>query len=142
MSTGAGSTGWMSSIFNMQQGIGKLMGANPKRQAQTIDWDAKELIFVVREPFLSRASGIETISGRIYDGQKLVLESMMPNNGVVFSDGVEKDYIRFNSGTTVNIGISNKEVNIVMERKMIQERQARKAKKGKMRPSKIKSKIK
>ncbi len=144
ISTGAGSTGWMSSVFNMQRGIGQLCGTNIRAESRTLQWDDKELMFVVREPFLSKASGIETISGNITKSNELRLESLMPNNGVVFSDGIEKDYIQFNSGTMVRIGVSDKEVNIVMEKEMIAKRKAKKKKisKGGGKTSQKKSSLK
>ena len=33
-------------------------------------------------------------------GDELVVTSQMPQNGVVFSDGIETDYLEFNSGDT------------------------------------------
>jgi hypothetical protein len=32
----------------------------------------------------------------------------MSENGVIFSDGIEADYLEFNSGSTVTIGIADK----------------------------------
>lgn len=32
--------------------------------------------------------------------------SKMPENGIIFSDGMEEDAIEFNSGVEVNIGMS------------------------------------
>ncbi|MHA1198023.1 MAG: hypothetical protein ACTSQF_01515 [Candidatus Heimdallarchaeaceae archaeon] len=37
----------------------------------------------------------------------------MPENGVIFSDGIEKDYVEFLSGTIATIMVANKEVNLV-----------------------------
>lgn len=145
VSTGAGSTGWLSSLYNMQRGLNDLMGMGKKKarkpQSNQLDWDAEELVFIVREPFLSRASGIDIISGRINAVNALELESMMPNNGVVFSDGIEKDFIRFNSGTSVSIGVSDKKAAIVMEPSMIAARQPSDDKFSKM-PVNIRSKFK
>jgi hypothetical protein len=31
----------------------------------------------------------------------------MPENGVIFSDGMEQDFLQFNSGSTVTIGIAD-----------------------------------
>ncbi|HYK43949.1 MAG TPA: hypothetical protein VEV83_02190 [Parafilimonas sp.] len=45
---------------------------------------------------------------------KLVIESFMPNNGVIFSDGIENDFIRFNSGAIVTIGIAGEKANLVL----------------------------
>ena len=38
----------------------------------------------------------------------------MPNNGVIFSDGIESDFLNFNSGSIVEIGISNEKANLVV----------------------------
>jgi hypothetical protein len=38
----------------------------------------------------------------------------MPEQGVIFSDGVESDYLSFNSGTIARIGIAEKKVNIIV----------------------------
>jgi hypothetical protein len=32
----------------------------------------------------------------------------MPENGVVFSDGIESDYLEFNSGVTATIGVAER----------------------------------
>lgn len=38
----------------------------------------------------------------------------MPENGVVFSDGIETDFLQFNSGTEARIRISDKQGNLVV----------------------------
>jgi hypothetical protein len=43
-----------------------------------------------------------------WDGQSRRPVSQMAENGVVFSDGVEADYLEFNSGTEARIGIAVK----------------------------------
>jgi len=35
------------------------------------------------------------------------MASYMPENGVVFSDGIESDYLRFNSSTVLTIGVAS-----------------------------------
>jgi len=40
--------------------------------------------------------------------------SEMPDNGVVFSDGVEADYLSFNSGTEATIGVAKKQGTLVL----------------------------
>jgi len=37
----------------------------------------------------------------------------MPSNGVVFSDGIEVDYLSFNSGSVVEIGIAKQRAMII-----------------------------
>lgn len=43
-------------------------------------WDADYLYFIVREPFPTRTTGTSVVFGR------------MPENGVIFTDGIEKDF--------------------------------------------------
>jgi hypothetical protein len=37
----------------------------------------------------------------------------MPQNGVIFSDGVETDYLEFNSGAMADIGLAEQRVNLI-----------------------------
>ena len=55
VSTGAGSTGWLSSIFNETSGILAFLGGAPVTPLR-IEWEEHRLLFVVREPFVSRHS--------------------------------------------------------------------------------------
>ena len=74
---------------------------------------ADELRFCVREPFISRTSGAGIVTGQIGPGEILELTSQMPQNGVIFSDGVESDFLRFDSGTTARIGLAERRVCLV-----------------------------
>lgn len=109
ISTGAGSTGWLSSVLNMANGIATACGGK-KVNSPNLTWDAKRLVFAVREPFVSKTSKAETVFGYIDEGQNLTVDSHMPSEGVVFSDGVEEDFVNFNSGATVTIGPANQQV--------------------------------
>ncbi|WP_245697728.1 sugar kinase [Paenibacillus oryzae] len=71
-------------------------------------WDASHLYFSVREPFPSRSSGASLVFGAINDRSPLQVESQMPEDGVIFSDGVESDYLAFNSGLKATIGLAEK----------------------------------
>lgn len=102
VSTGAGSTGWLSSIFNMASGISKISGHNPI-QPMKLSWSSEELMFVVREPFASKHSSINIVAGLLSGGQELEIESSMPSGGTIFSDGIESDYLAFNSGSLAKI---------------------------------------
>lgn len=112
VSTGAGSTGWLSSIFNMTRGVAALTGG-PTGQPVCMDWEDPRLMFVVREPFVSRHSGAQIVAGMIERGQELVLESIMPSGGCVFSDGVEADFVEFNSGAVVHIHAASQAAQLV-----------------------------
>jgi NAD kinase len=115
VSTGAGSTGWLSSVMNMASTVSATFADAPSPIALSLPWDTDRLAFVVREPFMSRHSGISLSAGFIDHADKLVIESHMPFNGVVFSDGVEADFIRFNSGTRVEIGVASKRALLVID---------------------------
>lgn len=62
----------------------------------------------MREPFPSNTTGTEPVFSSIDNDNPLELESLMPENGVTFSDGIQKDFIVFNSGCTVTVRISKR----------------------------------
>ena len=41
----------------------------------------------------------------------------MPNNGFIFSDGIEQDFLQFNSGATAEIRLSDDEAVLVLNQK-------------------------
>jgi NAD kinase len=102
VSTGAGSTGWLSSIFNMAAQVTSLTGGTGG-QPITMPWEDEQLVWVVREPYVSKHSGARQTAGVLAVGTTLKLESLMPSGGVVFSDGMEADSLNFNSGVTVEV---------------------------------------
>lgn len=102
VSTGAGSTGWLSSVFNMAAGLAARFGGKAPLPLR-LDWEDRRLAFVVREPFASRHSRAGIVAGLVPEGGELVLESLMPSGGAVFSDGVEADFLAFDSGTTARV---------------------------------------
>ncbi len=128
VSTGAGSTGWLSSLFNMANGITEIFSrsekktksfskappSHPSKVEKRLSWEAQELVFVVREPFLSRSSTCKLAAGMINGSETLELESLMPSGGVIFSDGIEQDYLQFNSGTIAKIGIADEKAKLVV----------------------------
>ncbi|MEQ5182937.1 sugar kinase [Providencia rettgeri] len=103
VSTGLGSTGWFQSIIAGAQAIA---GTHSHPLSQGFGWDEKRLQFSVREPFRSRMTGTELVFGTIEQTSPLQLESLMPENGVIFSDGIEDDYLNFNAGCIASIGIA------------------------------------
>jgi NAD kinase len=113
VSTQAGSTGWLSSIFNMTFSIHKFIekDKSKKKYAKLKD---NQLMFAVREPFASKKTQVETAAGIISGQSKLIIQSFMPNNGLIFSDGIEADFLRFNSGAIATIGIAEEKANLVL----------------------------
>ncbi len=133
VSTKAGSTGWMSSIFNMYYSVKKFISSSKPKNLKKInenevisssslqkgnasksnsvnhDWSCNnnlndnELIFVVREAFKSQRTQTSLSIGLVTEDNPLVIESLMPKSGVIFSDGIENDFIVFNSGSVVTI---------------------------------------
>lgn len=110
VSTGLGSTGWLRSIFAGAAGISyALTGGTDKRAGDAaFAWDADYLCFSVREPWPSKTSSAEITFGTVTAGSPLILVSLMPENGVIFSDGVETDFLQFNSGSEATIRVADK----------------------------------
>jgi NAD kinase len=71
-------------------------------------WSSRELLFAVREPFPSKSTGTSLVFGKISSSDTLRIESLMGENGIIFSDGIEGDYIDFNSGTEALITLADK----------------------------------
>jgi hypothetical protein len=130
VSTGLGSTGWLRSVYagwaavaapgskrevqepgNQQSGkqeSGKQESGNEAPGKVAFAWDADYLRFVVREPYPSRTTQTGLVAGTIEPGQEMTIVSQMPENGVIFSDGIESDYLAFNSGAFATISIAEK----------------------------------
>ena len=66
-------------------------------------WEDRRLLWSVREPFVSRTTKASLVMGSLADGDELVVESLMPAGGVIFSDGVESDFLEFNAGSIARI---------------------------------------
>ena len=116
VSTGAGSTGWLRSIYAGAAGVVKALGGQviePVNDGR-LPWDTDHLIYAVREPFPSKVTGTQMTFGMIDKRHPLTITSHMPDNGVIFSDGIETDYLHFNSGATASINIANQKANILV----------------------------
>ena len=111
VSTPAGSTGWLSSIFNMAYGVTGMFEKNLKPKRPLIK--DNELLFAVREPFQSIKTQIGITAGIIKTPHLLTVESLMPTSGVIFSDGIESDFLKFNSGSIATIGVAPETANLV-----------------------------
>jgi NAD kinase len=109
VSTGLGSTAWLKSVVTGSSLVAANFGADTHSlRYQPQSWDTGFLQFVVREPFPSVTTKATLVCGRADRDNPLVIRSLMPENGVVFSDGIESDYLDFNSGMTVTIGIAER----------------------------------
>jgi hypothetical protein len=112
ISTGAGSTGWMSSVFNMAAGVAAFTSGKTTGGLR-FEWEDPRLIYVVREPFVSRHSGASIVAGLIGPGEELVVESLVPSGGVIFSDGIESDFLEFNAGAVGYVRASGQQAVLI-----------------------------
>jgi NAD kinase len=131
VSTGMGSSGWLKSLLTgaatITQSAGSALaqqvskdsddairpGQNRRGRVRLnvkteFAWDADYLFFTVREPFPTHTTGASLVFGRVTAETPLKLESQMAENGVIFSDGLEKDFLDFNSGTQASIGVAER----------------------------------
>jgi len=54
------------------------------------------------------------VFGKITTEQPLLLVSHLPEQGVIFSDGIESDFIAFNAGVQVTLSLADKRGYLVM----------------------------
>lgn len=118
ISTGAGSTGWYRSVVTGAVAIVEGLVGNSDlrkyRDEYRFDWNARRLVFSVREPFVSKTSGANIVCGTIDQDTPLEIASHMPQNGVIFSDGIEEDNVQFNSGAVATIGLADRTLRLVV----------------------------
>ena len=114
VSTGLGSTGWFKSLVIGAASVAQALNEENEEQPLNLNvdtrfpWEADYLHFTVREPFPSSTSATTLIFGKITPEQPMSITSQMPENGVIFSDGIEKDFLEFNAGTEAKIGVADK----------------------------------
>jgi NAD kinase len=107
VSTGLGSTAWLKSVVTGSMAVaGAMQGRSGDFQYEPQPWDSAQLTFAVREPFPSRASKAELVFGHVSAERPLRLRSRMPENGVIFSDGMEADYLRFTAGMEATVTVA------------------------------------
>jgi NAD kinase len=117
ISTQAGSTGWLSSVFNMAYSVTSMFEKDLKPKHPKLK--DNELLFAVREPFKSIRTQASITTGVIRNQLYLTVESLMPTNGIIFSDGIEADFLKFNSGAIATIGFAKETARIVKKEKNI-----------------------
>jgi NAD kinase len=113
ISTGAGSTGWLSSVCTMASAMSQKLGGG-QLEPLHFDWDDPRLYYVVREPFVSKHSQATQVAGPLGPETPLEVESLMPSGGVIFSDGMEDDALSFTSGLVARIGPSKQRAHLVV----------------------------
>jgi hypothetical protein len=97
----------------MASGVAGFLGTRTQA-GFTMSWEERKLVWVVREPFKSKHSQISLVAGTVEPRQELVVQSAMPEGGVIFSDGIERDFLSFNSGAIARIQIAKQCANLVV----------------------------
>lgn len=77
-------------------------------------WEDGRLLFIVREPFASHHSQAGIVAGILQSGEEISIESRMPSYGVIFSDGMEADFLQFNSGATAHVRAAEQRARLVV----------------------------
>jgi NAD kinase len=114
VSTGLGSTAWLKSVMTGSLALATAVGARASGQYQPMDWDVQSLTFAVREPFPTQRSQASLVYGQITKSQPLNLRSRMPEHGVIFSDGMEADFLRFTAGIKATVSIAEAQGRLVV----------------------------
>jgi NAD kinase len=115
VSTGAGSTGWLQSVYAGAAGVIEALGGRvvPPANRGRLAWDSDYLVYSVREPFPSKATQVNLVHGTVDRARPLRITSRMPTNGVIFSDGIESDYLEFNSGAELTIDTADTKARLI-----------------------------
>ncbi len=114
VATGLGSTAWLKSIVTGSLAIADAVGTRREARYKIQPWDSRELRFAVREPFTSLTSGASLVFGALRPGKSLRLRSLMPENGVIFSDGIEADRLEFNAGAEAEVSIADRQGRLII----------------------------
>ncbi|MCP5396484.1 MAG: NAD(+)/NADH kinase [Sphingomonadaceae bacterium] len=101
VASGTGATGWARSIM-LATGQDMLIGP----EDPILGW-------FVREAFPSRATGTSMRSGAL-QSDSLRIRSQMNDGGVIFADGMEQDFLRFDWGRKLEVGIAAQSLNLVV----------------------------
>jgi NAD kinase len=115
ISTPLGRSGWMKSVLAGAAGI---LGNPLRRQGsrsgkESADWSADQLTYAVREPFPSVNTGTRLVFGEINANTNFAIESKMGENGLIFSDGIQEDFLDFNYSVIANVSIADAKGQIV-----------------------------
>ena len=113
VATGSGSTGWLTSAMVGAYAI--TSGTSYPADKFAFPRGADYLKFIVREPFPSITTGAKIVQGRISARNPLKVVSNIPIHGVIFSDGIEEDYLDFNAGKIVTVKPALKQVHLVKQ---------------------------
>lgn len=117
VSTGAGSTGWFRSIMSGAESITRGFHGfkNPLEYKEIpFSWESDYLCFCVREPFPSKATATGIVFGKISKENPLYVTSQTPQGAVIFSDGIENDFLEFSSGKIARVELAARKANLIV----------------------------
>lgn len=101
VASGTGVTGWARSIL---EATGQQLALAPEERA---------IAYLVREPFPSVATGTTLRGGKLVD-TAVTITSRMGDGGVIFADGIEKDFVGFDWGRRVEVGTAARTLRLVL----------------------------
>jgi hypothetical protein len=101
VASGTGATGWARSIL---EATGQTLPLAPEERA---------VLYLVREPFPSVATGTALRGGKLA-GAPLAIVSSMSDGGVIFADGIEKDFVKFEFGRRVEVSAADRTLKLVV----------------------------
>lgn len=102
IATGTGATGWAASLHHERHS--QLALPQPEEH---------RLAFFVREPWPSPATATTIVEGDIADDTTLEITSELPDNGVLFGDGIEADRLHLDWGQQARIHIADQHLRLV-----------------------------
>jgi hypothetical protein len=102
IATGTGATGWAASLHHERHSQLVLPGPEEQR-----------LAFFVREPWPSLATATTLVEGELTDDLALEITSELPDDGVLFGDGIEADRLHLDWGQHAHISIADKQLRLV-----------------------------
>lgn len=114
VSTGLGSTAWLKSVMTGSMALAAASGGRGRGEYKPMAWDTDRLTFAVREPFPTKRAQATLVYGQVTKGRPLSLRSRMPEHGVIFSDGMEADFLRFTAGVEVTVTVAETQGCLVM----------------------------
>lgn len=100
VASGTGATGWARSI------------SEATRLDLSLGPDERAVGYWVREPFPSVATATRLRAGKLTDAP-LVVTSRMNEGGVIFADGIERDFLGFGWGRQVRIAPADRALHLV-----------------------------
>lgn len=102
VSTGTGATGWAKSIMTAT------------RQTYDLGPSDRAAAYFSREPWPSQTSGCDLSTGLIEQSRALRITSRINEGGVIFADGIEQDFLKFDWGQQVWNKVSDRTLNLVV----------------------------